>query len=260
MRKISRITACILFYILTIPVFSQTTGTLSFSCATYAPVEDYGKSHVVVTWIQNKVDSTLFLQTIAKYGWENDHLTSWVDLTDENIVDAVTGNTLLSYDTISVEWDGTDYLHNVVPDGDYYFYIEMGWGKDHVVDHAVNRYSFTKGPSELHLTPAGNEHFFSINLDWEPTVSLIPSSAFANGVYLFPNPSKEEIKLNFNEDMEDVKIVIADLSGNILLNEKYKHIYRGEKSIGFLDIPAGMYLITITSNNKYFAYKILINE
>ena len=106
---------------------------------------------------------------------EDDHLTSWVPISGKNLVDAVTGSTLGSYGSLSIDWDGADVFHNVVMDGDYSIYIEMGWGKNKTNDHATSMFSFTKGPSAQQLTPAGDSHYSAISINWQPTVTLISS-------------------------------------------------------------------------------------
>lgn len=260
MKTTKRLVICILCLGVFSPLFAQTTGTLSFTCNTDAPAADYGTKHVAAIWIQNNENPSVFIKTNAKYGYEDDHLTSWMAISGNNLVDAVTGATLSSYGSLSVEWDGTDALHNVVMDGDYSIYIEMGWGKDKTNDHATSMFTFTKGPSAQQLTPEGDANFTAVSLNWQPSTSLISSVEDKNGVCIFPNPSNGEIKLNFQEEMLNVRLEVTDLSGKLMHSEKQAQIGLGMKSVDISDIPNGMYLLTIHSETGFFSYKLVIDN
>lgn len=259
MKNSKRLAISIFCLGLIYPLFAQTTGTLSFTCTTAAPSGNWGDKHMAAIWIQNNEDPSVFIKTNAKYGYEDDHLTSWVAISDKNLVDAVTGATLTSYGPISAEWDGTDVSQSVVADGDYSVYIEMGWGVNKVDDHAVSMFTFTKGTSPQTLTPAGTSNFSGISLNWLPTTTLI-SSVEDNNVNVFPNPSNGVINLNFQEELPDVIIEVSDFSGKILYSEKYQQITLGVKTLDISDMPPGMYLMTIYSDNSYNTYKLVIEK
>ncbi len=242
------------------PLSAQTTGTLSFTCTTNAPSGDWGNKHVAAIWIQNNDNPSAFIKTNAKYGHQDDHLTSWTSISGKNMVDAVSGATLSSYGTLSVEWDGADVSHNVVIDGDYSIYIELGWGKDKVNEHATTMFSFTKGSSAQQLTPDGNSNFSAISLNWQPTTTLITSVENKNSVSVFPNPSNGVINLNFQKELLNVKLEVSDISGKILYSEKHQQIALGIKALDISNMPAGIYLLIIYSEDSYFMYKLLIDE
>lgn len=242
------------------PLAAQTTGTLSFTCTTNAPSGDWGDKHVAAVWIQNNENPSVFIKTNAKYGHEDDHLTSWYAISNSNLVDAVTGATLTSYGTITIEWDGTDVSHNVVMDGNYSVYIEMGWGKDKVNDHKTTKFSFTKGTSEQSLTPEGNTNFSDVSITWQPTVTLLSASEDAEGILVFPNPSNGEIRLNFQEELHQVKLNVSDLSGKTIYTEESPLIIPGIKSLDLADVPQGIYLLTINSGETYFRFKLVIDN
>lgn len=260
MKISKRLAISILFVGLIHPLFAQTTGTLSFTCTTAAPSGDWGNKHVAAVWIQNKANPSVFIKTNVKYGNEDDHLTLWSSISGKNLVDAVTGSTLSSYGTLSAEWDGTDVSHNVVSDGDYSIYIEMGWGKDKTNDYASTMFTFTKGSSAQQLSPAGNSNFSAISLTWQPTATLIFNVEDKNGVSVFPNPSKGAIKINFQKELLNVTLEVSDFSGKILYVEKHQQIITGIRTLDLSDMQAGMYLLTINSEDNYFAYKLLIDK
>lgn len=260
MKTLKRISLSILCAGLIHPLFAQTTGTLSFTCTTDAPTGNWGDKHMAAIWIQNNEDPSVFIKTNAKYGYEDDHLTSWIAISDKNLVDAVTGATLTSYGPISAEWNGTDVSENVVIDGDYSVYIEMGWGVNKVDDHAVSMFTFTKGTSPQQLTPEGTSNFSGISLNWLPTTTLISSVEDNNTVSVFPNPSNGVIHLNFQKELPDVMIKVSDFSGKILYSEKHQQIVPGVKTLELSNMPPGLYLLTIYSENSYNTYKLVIEK
>ena len=152
---------------------AQTAGSLTFSCATDAPSGTWGTKHVLAIWIEDTQNPSKFVKTRAKYGHEDDHLSVWSAISGKNIVDAVTGATLTSYDTRSAIWDGTDVNSNVVADGTYKVFIEMGWGRDKNTQHAVTSFTFTKGTDFVQLTPTGNSNYSDIMIEWQPTVTFV---------------------------------------------------------------------------------------
>ncbi len=257
--KISKtVLTCILCLGLTYPIFAQTTGKLSFTCTTYAPSGDWGNKHVAAIWIQNNENPSVFIKTNAKYGYQDDHLTSWTAISGSNLVDAVTGSTLSSYGTLSVEWDGTDASHNVVMDGDYSVYIEMGWGKDKAKNHVTKPFTFTKGPSDQQLTPEGTSNYSAINLTWQPAATLLFSVEDINGVNVFPNPSKGAIELDFQKALPNAKLEVINLSGKLVYAERFQQPIPGIRTLDISGISAGAYLLIISLENSYFRYKIII--
>ncbi|NQU34142.1 MAG: DUF2271 domain-containing protein [Bacteroidetes bacterium] len=242
------------------PLSAQTTGTLSFSCNTAAPSGNWGNKHVAAIWIQNNANPSVFIKTNAKYGNEDDHLPSWELISKNNLVDAVTGSTLGSYGTLSIDWDGTDVSKNVVMDGDYSIYIEMGWGSNKTNDHATTKFSFTKGSATQQLTPTGDTHYSTVSLKWQPTATLISSYEDKNGVNVFPNPSNGAITLYFYKELLNAKLVVSDLAGKIVYSENTKLIPEGSKTLNISGMPAGIYMLSIRSDESYFTYKLLIEE
>ncbi len=170
--RITSVLSLIVFLSLSINAFSQTAGELTFSCSTYAPTGSWGNKHVLAIWVMDTKDPANFIKTKAKYGHQDDHLTSWTAMSGKNLVDAVTGATLTSYGTESVLWDGTDVNSTVVPDGNYNVYIEMGWGRDKINQHAVLSFTFTKGADAVQLTPTGTSNYSDVSVEWKPTVTL----------------------------------------------------------------------------------------
>ena len=265
MKTNSILTRLLLFFTIlcslaTSITYAQTAGTLTFSTGTYAPNSDYGTKHVMAVWLENTANPSVFIKTKAKYGNEDDHLTSWVAKSNKNLIDAVSAATLPSYGTITGTWNGTNFGGTVVPDGTYNLFIEMGWGKDHVVNHAVKSFTFTKGPAAQHLSPVGTTNFTNVSIDWSPLATLVGTTESNDNVNVFPNPTTGKINLNFNQEMKGVSILVTNLSGKTFFSESDVKIPVGSKQIDLSACKNGLYFILIESENLKYNYKILINR
>lgn len=239
---------------------AQTSGTLRFSCLTNAPSGTWGNKHVAAIWIQNNADPSVFIKTNAKYGHEDDHLTSWIAVSGKSLVDAVTGATLSTYDTLNIEWNGTDVSQEVVADGNYTIYIEMGWGKDKVAQHATTGFTFTKSGTAETLIPEGDSNYSAVNISWQPTATLVGTLEARKGISVFPNPSKGEVRLNFQKELQNVDLTVSDLTGKTIWLEHQNSIPAGLKAIDLTGLPTGMYLLGVKNETEYFSYKVIIEK
>ncbi len=72
---------------------------------------------------------------------------------------------------------------------------------------------------------------------------------------LYPNPSREGVfYLKTIQEFSEVNILVADLTGRIILNEMYKKI-NSSIIVDLSNQPSGMYIINIASNGKLIASK-----
>lgn len=250
--------ACVLFF--SMQVNAQTSGTLTFSCKTYAPNGTWGTKHTMAVWIQNNANPSQFIKTKAQYGDDKDHLTSWWPISGNNVVDAVTGATRTSYQPIQVSWNGTNVSNVVVPDGSYSIYIEMGWGSNKTSAHAVSSFTFTKGPNSQHLTPAGTTNFSNVVLDWTPVSTLVGAIENTDNIHVFPNPSNGEVTLEFFQTLEHANISICDISGRIIIEQKNQTIEAGRKTFDFNGFGKGIYLISVKTKELNYHYKLLVTK
>jgi len=242
-------------------VYSQTSGTLTFNCNTFAPNSNYGTKHVLAVWLENTANPSVFIKTKAKYGNEDDHLTSWVSKSGNNLVDAVTGATLLNYTLpISITWNGTNVSGTVVPDGTYNVFIEMGWGSNKTTDHAVSSFQFVKGASPQHQSLNSTTNFTNGVLDWVPVTTLSGVTENFGNVCMFPNPTSGTINILFARELQDASIMVTNESGKSLFSEHNQRIPAGLKSMDISAYRNGLYYITIQSADLHFTYKILLNR
>ncbi len=242
-------------------VFSQTSGTLTFTCNTTAPSSSYGLKHVLAVWLENTAQPSVFIKTRAKYGNEDDHLTSWLAKSGKSLVDAFTGATITSYtQPVSVTWNGTDVTGTVVPDGTYNLFIEMGWGTNKTIDHAVTSFTFVKGSASQNLTPAGTANISGVVIDWKPLSTLAGATENFQNICFFPNPSSGIVRLNLFSPLHEVSLKVLNEEGKVVMTE-YKLLF--SEGLKFIDLSAcrnGLYLFNIHSNELDYTYKVLLNR
>ena len=244
--------------ILSVKVLSQTAGTLTFSCSTYAPTGTWGNKHVLAVWIEDTQNPSNFIKTRAKYGHQDDHLTEWTAESGKNLVDAVTGATLTSYGTETALWDGTNVSSTVVPDGTYNVFIEMGWGRDKINQHAVMSFSFTKGENAVQLTPTGSSNYSDVSVEWKPAVTFSSDFNKRNPVTVFPNPSKGKVSLDFKNSIRLAKITVENESGISVYNNILKNNYSGILNIDLTPFANGLYFVKVLTPEKEYVYKVLV--
>lgn len=211
-------------------------------------------------WIENTQNPSAFIKTKAKYGNEDDHLTAWVAKSDKNKVDAVTEATLSSYDAQTVLWDGTDVNSNVVADGNYKVFIEMGWGKDKTAQHSVSSYTFTKGANTVNLTPTGNNNYSNISIEWKPIITFSNTIETSNSVVVFPNPTNGTVKLDFKHAIPSAKIIVENELGALVYSKNVENDFIGLFSVDLGSFANGLYLVKIISPKQKYIYKVILNH
>lgn len=164
--------SCGIFFLLLLffsagELFSQTTGTFSFSVTTTAPSGSYADENLLAIWIESGAPASAFIKTKIRYcsNGNLDHLNTWVTKSGQNVVDAVTGATRTSHGTVTFLWNGTSTNGTVVADGAYLVRLEMAWDRDMSTGKTVNSFPFTKGTSLFHSNPANTGNFLSLVLD-----------------------------------------------------------------------------------------------
>ncbi len=255
-----RILTLLLIVFISANIFAQTAGSLTFSCATDAPSGTWGTKHVLAIWIEDTQNPSNFIKTKAKYGHEDDHLTAWVAKSNKNLVDATTGATLTSYDTRSVIWDGTDVNRNVVADGTYKVFIEMGWGRDKTTQHAVTSFTFTKGADLVQLNPTGDSNYSDVMIEWKPTVTFVNQFKHDNTIAVYPNPTKGKVTLDFVNTVESAKVTVENESGISVYNNLLKKDFAGILTIDLTGIAEGLYFIKIQTKDSQYVYKLLLSQ
>jgi hypothetical protein len=266
MMKMNRLTflkevlLVVLFCGISALVNAQTAGTLNVSFGTSAPNGTWGTKHVLAVWLENTANPSVFIKTKAKYGNEDDHLTSWTAKSAKSLVDAVTGSTLSAYNTISVVWNGTNTAGTVVPDGTYKVFVEMGWGSNKTNDHAVASFTFTKGTTAQHVTPAGTTNYTNPVIDWTPLATLVDAKENFDNECVYPNPTTGIININFSRELKGASLKVVNAEGKTLISEPAVNIPVGPKLIDLSQYRNGLYFISIQSAELKTTYKVLMNR
>jgi len=261
-KKLSGITVIILlliFFTTTGELFSQTSGTFSFSVTTTAPSGSYGTENLLAIWIENS--GSAFVKTKIKYlSGDLDHMTTWVGKSGQNVVDATTGPTRSGHGTVTFLWNGTAVNGTLVPDGTYNVWLEMAWDKLTAPNSgkAVNSFSFTKGASVNHQTPPNTANFLSLDLLWTPLTTGVEGMLESRDINVYPNPTSGILTLDFKNPEKECTIKIINETGKIEYTEKISDIQAGTKTLNLSRLQNGNYYCTLHFPEKDIVFTIII--
>jgi hypothetical protein len=254
----------ILAFTLCIPfvqsIFSQTSGTLTFTLTTNSS-GGYTPKHIVAIWVED--NSGNFIKTKLKDCSNTiiDHLGLWTSKSGQNVVDALTGPTLTSHGTISVEWNGTNVNGTLVPDGIYNIWIEMAWADNLTTGKTSTSFSFTKGPNSVNLTPASTTNFNGISLNWIPGLPLsVENGSQTEYIRVYPNPASDIINLAFSQAVANCRIKILNVAGSKIYEESSEYVNSGIKTIDLSKYANGIYFINVESANKLSIFRVIKNK
>jgi hypothetical protein len=243
-------------------VYSQTSGKLTFTVTTTSS-GGYSPKHLIAIWIEN--NSGNFIKTKVKNSMDNnlDHLALWTSKSGYNVVDAITGPTLTSHGTITLEWNSTSVNGTIVSDGTYNIWIEMAWADSKTTGKTSTSFSFTKGPNPFTSSPPSTTNFSGISIDWTPNpVSplSIKSTLEPESVSVYPNPVSDYINITFNQPAKKYRIRILNVVGNEIYLEESSISNPGIRTIDLSNYTNGIYFINVQTDNKISLFKILKNK
>jgi hypothetical protein len=247
------------FYTATGDLFSQTSGTFSFSVTTTAPSGSYGTENLLAIWIENS--GTAFIKTKIKYlSGELDHMATWVAKSGQNVVDATTGPTRTGHGTVTFLWNGTDINSTLVPDGTYNVWLEMAWDKLSAPNSgkAVNSFSFTKGASVFNSTPANTANFLSLVLNWTPLTTGVEGMLESKDINVYPNPTSGILTLDFKNPEKECLIKIINETGGTEYTEKISDVQAGTKTLDLSRLQKGNYYCILHFPAKDIVFTIIL--
>jgi len=146
----------------------NTPGTVTFTVKTLSAGGNYAPKHVLAIWVEK--DGEFVKTRKAMANQRKQYLYTWKASSNYNVVDAITGSTLSSHQTHTIEWDCTDLDGNIVVDGMYTMLIEF---TDKHAQGPLYSIDFMKGPDAISLTPPDEQYFINMEFTWEPEVILI---------------------------------------------------------------------------------------
>jgi len=246
MKKIS---LSFLFVLITsLLLQAQTQGELTVTTTTSEASGNYAPNNIVAIWVED--DAGNFVKTLLAYAATRiTHLNIWQAATvaagsEFNRVDAITGATRTSHGTRNCTWNAIDFNGTLAMDGTYKVWMEL---TDQNGTGNYSSFPFTKGTNSETLTPANVPSFSSIEISWTPDTAGVTEIDDSNSFTIYPNPSTGICTIKMDEIGD---IVVRNILGNI--------VFRGTTNT--LDIsnqPNGIYLISVTVNNKTATTKLI---
>lgn len=91
------------------------------------------------------------------------------------------------------------------------------------------------------------------------TSGIYPDLSSAESVYIYPNPAKDILNINFTDNKLFTRAVISDVYGKSVQSKIFSPDILNY-SINIIDIPSGIYLITFFNNNSRQSKKIIISK
>ncbi len=93
------------------------------------------------------------------------------------------------------------------------------------------------------------------------TVGLFEFETGDNEVIIFPNPAKDIINLQFRNVSGDVDVLVVDLAGKVVSNQKISAAYATSYALNTSDLNNGSYIMTVTQDgNVLRTENIVINK
>ncbi len=272
-RKLLKSACVLLLCCVSGSMFAQTSGTLTFSFTPTSHTGYQGTKNALAVWIQTS--SGGFVKTKLRYAGAgngtSDHLPTWAVnsggtasncmATACNKTDATTGATLTSFAAKTITWDGKNVSGTTngttVADGVYKVTIESTWNHG-ATGTTVVSYSFTKGPTAVHLTPAGDANFSNIKLDWVPaSPNALEENTADQGISVYPNPTTGL----FNVDYKQADVIsVINVLGTVIAQEKINSLDAGTKSMDLSNFANGIYWINVSNKQGAWNYKIILNK
>lgn len=169
-------------------VFAQTGGSakLETTIASYS-----GKTaHWTVAWVTT--ESGTFIKSLwkqgTKYTWTSSqwqsHCTTWNTArggtAGSTNLDGYTSATATTYSGVNspviLTWNGRDANGNVMPDGNYKFWVQYAEDTSYQGPYTTNGLVWTKGPSAATKTYANQAaNFTNMKVTWTPAATVAPT-------------------------------------------------------------------------------------
>lgn len=271
-KLVLKITTVVLATFLASTTFAQTAGTLTFTFTEIAKTPTYNgnSQHVLAVWIQT--NAGVFVKTKLRYvgTGTNDHLPTWASQASCtsgiatsagcNTIDGTTGATRASWTTYTVSWDGKKgaaATGTLQPDGVYKVAIQSTWNHGGT-GTALTTYTFTKGPSADHQTPANTANYSNVTLDWAPSATGITENESERPeIVVYPNPTNGI----FNVDYTNANTIkVMNTLGVSVYETKMEGLSQGTKKIDLTNFANGIYMITVSNENGSSVHKVILNK
>ncbi len=94
------------------------------------------------------------------------------------------------------------------------------------------------------------------------TTTSIIHTKLENGVLIYPNPAHQEVIVEFlNEVASEVQLDLKDVNGKVVYSKKFgSGINTQKQNIPLLNLPSGIYFLSILSNEERWIHKLIIQH
>ena len=242
----------LLFSLIFISVFSvsyaQTTGELQVITTTSEANGNYAPKNILAIWVEDGQGN--FIKTLMAYASnKKTYLNIWQASTaaagtEFNTADAISGATRTSHNTRTCSWDATDYNGNMMPDGEYFLWMEL---TDKHQTGNYSSFSFNKNEIPASQTPDNVPSFSDISIVWTPLGTAVESVNKTTYLNIYPNPGNGIFTIE-NQNVGEIQI--RSISGQLVLKTTSKHIdISHEKN--------GIYLLSTYLKDELIITKII---
>ncbi len=153
----------------------NTPGVVTFKVTTLPAGGTYSPRHVFAIWIEK--DGVFVKTRKAMANQRKQYLYKWAASSNYNVTDAITGATLTSHQTHTVQWNCTNVSGNVVPDGAYTLVVEF---TDKHAQGPFYTIQFNKGTQPVLITPPNQTYLINMELTYTP--DIVNGDANCDGV------------------------------------------------------------------------------
>jgi len=239
---------------ISINIYAQTAGTATFTVTNISNGGAYSPKNIIAIWMKNS--SGTFIQTMKVMAQQRiQYLYKWKQSSGLNTVNAITGPTLSNFQTHTVYWNCKDNNGNIVPDGNYEFWVEY---TDADVQGPYYNYSFNKGTSAVNITFPNQTYYKNVSIVYTPSSSDVkPNEIIPAKVIQAPFSSTFYFEVPTNI-AENASLKIYSLDGKIVY-ETYNYTDDGNirKFIwNSLNTEKGIFIYTIESGAETYLGKI----
>lgn len=143
----------------------ETNGSVEFTVTTKPTEGKYAPRHVFAVWVTDSEGNFVkTLKVLAKK--RQKHLRTWAQYSQKNSVDAITGATQKIHSAHVVSWDCRDTEGNLMPDGEYQFYVEFADKNGQGPVTPPGHIQFKKGPKAISLKFEKLPYFDNMTLNY----------------------------------------------------------------------------------------------
>jgi len=218
-----------------IPI-NRTDGTVDFHVRTVGYGGAYAPAHCLAIWVCDENDN--FVRTLVRRAWSYmQHLMKWNEMTNGDYTNAIiTGASPTVHTTWTINWDCLDRYGEMIPDGNYRVYVEFTEDNSALipVNGPWTMVEFTKGNLPQIITPAGNQFFQDLYLEYNlsgPPITSVEITSPSEGDEISQLPFAVFFELDFfSPDSGSI---------NLFINDDFVLQHAGETGIPIYALPEG---------------------